>query len=41
MSSDWDRPMTEVDEVLYRHPWLGMVIWVWILLLAGFMGAME
>ena len=41
MSSDWDRPVTEVDEVLSRHPWLGMVIWVGILLLAGFVGAIE
>ena len=41
MNSDWDRPMTEVDEIVFRHPWLGMVIWVGILLLAGFVGAME
>ena len=41
MNNDWDRPMTEVDEIMFRHPWLGMVVWVVILLLAGFMGAME
>lgn len=33
--------MTEVDEIVSRHPWLGMVIWVGILLLAGFAGAIE
>ena len=33
--------MTEVDEIMFRHPWLGMVIWVGILLLAGLVGAME
>ena len=41
MTSDWDRPMTEVDEVVSRHPWLGMAVWVGIILLAGLAGAME
>lgn len=33
--------MTEVDEQIERHPWLGMVVWVGIILLAGLVGAME
>lgn len=33
--------MTVVDEQIERHPWLGMAIWVGIILLAGFVGAME
>lgn len=33
--------MTVVDEQIERHPWLGMVIWVGIILLAGLMGAIE
>lgn len=41
MSSDWDRPVTAVDEQIARHPWLAVAIWVGILLLAGLVGAME
>lgn len=41
MSSDCDRPVTAADEIVSRHPWLGMAIWVGIILLAGLMGAME
>ena len=33
--------MTVVDEQIERHPWIGMAIWVGIILLAGFVGAME
>ena len=33
--------MTAMDRQIERHPWLAMVIWVGILLLAGLVGAME
>lgn len=41
MSSDWDRPMTVVDEQIERHPWLAYVILLAIILLMGLVGAME
>lgn len=33
--------MTEADEIMSRNPWLGMVVWVGILLLDGLVRAME
>ena len=41
MISDYDRPMTVVDEEIERRPWLAYVILLAIILLMGLVGAME
>lgn len=35
------RPATAADAIIDRHPWLGIVLWVAIIVVAGLLGAIE
>lgn len=35
------RPTTAVDAIIDRRPWLGIVLWVAIIVVTGLLGAIE